>query len=367
MSFSLYVGIFATLIQKKRNNNTLLIGVIFIFLFLYSALRSYLVGIDSYNYTLIFKDIISTPIMLYLQNSRIENGYVILNYILGIFTKNPQIIFVFSSLIINYSFARSFLKYSENTLLSTMIYIAIFFSSTMNITRQYLALSLIFLYFESILDKKVGKSIVFLILATLFHNTAIIFAPLLIFAMSNINFTQKNILLLLISLISVSAFHQLLIENFVKLFPIYGRFLSSRFYSSSSQLSLPWLLIYLLILILSLIAFKYLQNINKKNSSTGTITQKKQRFGLIIIWYMMFILSFYLSSKLWIASRLFAYFQPSLCFIIPNTIEYVFSNNKKIKKSMYVFVFILFFLWAIHIFKQDPHGVFPYDLFWQIS
>ena len=108
--------------------------IIFGLMFCYSAFRGTNVGIDTYNYKMQFYEIKNYGLIQSFSYLSLEKGYILLNYLLGCFCNNAQIILVITSFFIAYSFAKCIYEYSENIDLSTFLYIIFIFSSTMNIT-----------------------------------------------------------------------------------------------------------------------------------------------------------------------------------------------------------------------------------------
>src|SRR5699024_6661107 len=130
MSLLISSIILGILIPNLEKNKKLYLLFIFLILAFISELRDKSVGWDTYNYSdLFFKYIDTNKLTTSFQNIRLEKGYILLNYIIGIFTDNAQAVLMISSLFINYSFARLIYKYSNNVAISTVIYIIFFYQS----------------------------------------------------------------------------------------------------------------------------------------------------------------------------------------------------------------------------------------------
>ena len=81
-------------------------------------------------------------------------------------------------------------KHSKNSWLSLVVLFALHFSFTLTGLRQTMALAFICLAFHCILNKKPKHFILFVLIACLFHATAIIFMPAYIIAKQKIGFKQ---------------------------------------------------------------------------------------------------------------------------------------------------------------------------------
>ncbi len=362
LTFSLILGVLIPNLNENKNRKRIYLFVIFCIMFLYSALRGANVGIDTYNYNMRFYEIQSYGLWDSFVYLRLEKGYILLNYILSSIFNNPQAVIVVTSLFITYAFAKCIYEYSENVVLSTFLYIMFFFSSTMNITRQYIALGFIMLAFRHIIDKRVIKTALLFTVAILFHNTAIVSLPFLVLTMPKFKINIKTILLsCFVSIVILYGFDGVL-NLFIKIFPVYGRFMSSSIYSAESDLSLFWLLYYIAILIGAIIAMRRGFKNNKDNLKASQFN--RDSFGLFVLLYVAFIVCYIFSKRLWIASRMLAYFKPALCIVLPNVLEKLLPKKSIVKYSIY-FVFVgAFFVWAYSIFAIDAHGLFPYRFFW---
>ena len=158
---------------KKISFNSLLF--VFMFLFFMSAIR-FDVGWDYVNYY----NIIEMNIDYYdSQFMRLElfNRYLIL---LSQYLGFTQLFFIITSFIIIFSFYSTFKKYSSEVIISTLLFISlpIFFFSSFSIIRQYTAIGIIFYSFRFIQARQSFRFIIFLVIASCFHKSAIVAFPL---------------------------------------------------------------------------------------------------------------------------------------------------------------------------------------------
>lgn len=141
---------------------------------LIAGLRGLGVGTDTLNYFNIF--IAGSKMNLKeMFGYYIEPGYLLISKLIAFFGGNFQLFLIIISFII-YSGIYYLIKYeSKNKLLSWFLFITIgYFSSTMNILRQYLALVLIIFAIVNYLENNsFMKSCAFIAIACLFHTSAI--------------------------------------------------------------------------------------------------------------------------------------------------------------------------------------------------
>ncbi len=166
------VIILAMLSQKEmtKSKKFLFAFLSLFIIFLISAIR-YDVGTDYfYRYVPDFNTILMGGDVLNL-----EIGFKILIKICLLFTKDVQLLFVLTSLIIVFGLGYLIYKYSKKPALSLFLFFAgSFFFQSLNVVRQYIAIVLIFSFYFSFLDKNYLKSALSIFLASLFHTTSLI-------------------------------------------------------------------------------------------------------------------------------------------------------------------------------------------------
>lgn len=90
----------------------------------------------------------------------------------------PPLLFILFGLITYYCFFKTMVSYSQNLLLSVLIYLSFFYFTDLSIIRQATAVSITFYGFKYIKDKKLIKYILTCIFAFLFHESALIAIPI---------------------------------------------------------------------------------------------------------------------------------------------------------------------------------------------
>lgn len=107
-------------------------------------------------------------------------------------------------------------KYSSNIYISVIVSIALgSFGFALSALRQVLALSLVIISFKYIEERKPVKFTIFVILASLFHNTALIF--LVAYFLYSIKFKLKNILLMCVAMVIAVPFARPVVERILPL------------------------------------------------------------------------------------------------------------------------------------------------------
>lgn len=105
-----------------------------------------------------------------------EYGYAILNYIVGFFTSNPHVFFFVLGLLVNGIFFGCCVRLCNTASLTFTwaTYLLIFYPTTLNLLRQSVALSIIFIAILEMLEKRLLESLIWIFIAYSFHHSAII-------------------------------------------------------------------------------------------------------------------------------------------------------------------------------------------------
>ncbi len=148
---------------------------------------------------------------------RMEKGYALLNNISARITGDPQGIFVISAVIICGCYFYMIYKESASPVYSILLFVLCKdYFIAMNGMRQYIATAIMILALPYMKEKKIFKSLIFLVIAFLFHKSVIIFVPLYILYIIEITPLVSGIAIIIVYILSYA------IRGFV--FPILLRF-----------------------------------------------------------------------------------------------------------------------------------------------
>lgn len=160
-------------LQKYTLNKKILQNIVFLQLWLLSGFR-YMVGTDFYNYKVYFENIDYYK----YKNSPFEGGYYLLNKLVHLFSNNSQLIFLIISFITIYLINITLSKYSSKYWISIFLFITLhFYYESFNIMRQYVAIAIVFYSIEFIYKENLKKYLICVLIATMFHKTAIFMMP----------------------------------------------------------------------------------------------------------------------------------------------------------------------------------------------
>ena len=142
------------------------------------------VGVDDFSYRNIFKQIHSSGILQYFLITKLEIGYVIINYIIGLFTQNFQVVIFITSLIpiILFYKAIEYERKNINFFLAIFLFGTVLFLYFFGITRLFITASIITYALRYVFEKKSKKYIICVLIAASFHYSAIFMLFLLYFS-----------------------------------------------------------------------------------------------------------------------------------------------------------------------------------------
>lgn len=174
----------------------------FLYLMVFVGISDMLGGYDRYIYSELFDDTADNirngenflQSYVFMEFPK-EVGYDFLNVLIGFLTANRYIfILIVTAIIYTLTFV-SFKRYMTNYPYAVMLFLALIFFFTFTYLRQVLAVSIAWLSIRYIIDRKFWKFLLVIIIASLFHNSAIILFPFYFLPVRK--YKQKNVLIIM--------------------------------------------------------------------------------------------------------------------------------------------------------------------------
>lgn len=296
---------------------------------------SYIYG-DEYTYRIIFDEINNGK----LNSAENEIGFLGLNYIIGLFTNDSQWLIMVCAVITNILILKALYKYSKYFNFSLFLYIVFggYFAS-FNIMRQFLAIAILFYYgIDFILNKKIYKYIVCVLIASSIHFSAIILLPM--YWLVNVkNKRRLYICTFLITSVSFLAFNSLFksLSGFDRI---------SGYYNNYSNMNVGVNIFRILVISIPIILMGLNYKTMKKNNDKFEILYY---FGFISMIIMIF------SSKYLYFSRLYNYFGIINLLLIP---EYIYSV--KSQKNRIILLILVYSLYLLFGFSDQSKTLYEY-------
>lgn len=208
--FFLIVAIYFSTYEKKANDVRILVFCMAL-LGIFVGISDMLGGYDRYIYAELFDDVANRIVNKenvfqaeIFNLYRTEPGYNIFNVLIGLFTRN-RYIFIFITTIIIYALLfASFKRYMENYPYAVLLFMGLWFFFTFTYFRQVMAASIAWLSIQYIVDRKRWRFLSVLLIAMLFHNSAIVFAPLYFVPIKKFDKTRVLIVMVICLLLGLS-------------------------------------------------------------------------------------------------------------------------------------------------------------------
>lgn len=324
--------------QTKYN---ILFVLAFLPLFFVSAVR-YDVGTD-YFYTYIpnFYKILGGDTHIYS-----EYGFILLNIFIQYFTRNAQWLIVVTSFIYSFVLVRTIVKYSDNTAISIMVlFFSCLYFASLNNVRQAIASVIIFSSFPHILNGKFFKFCIYLLLALIFHLSAIIM--IVPFFIINIKFI-KRYFLFFAALATFSLPILCKILEWCLLSTKYAYFFNSAF--NNGRATKVNIIYHLFFFLLSCV-FSYKQRMKDKTAYVLLVMQ------FFAFWVSAVSLFISISEMI---MRVTLFFQIFQIFLIPHL--YKIQDGVAEKVLIVGAYFSLYAIYMIYyIVIKNYHAVLPYQ------
>lgn len=347
--FIIFIGLIFNYKNRKQKKIYLIIS--FFILITIACIRDNNVGVDTEQYVRNYK-VISSLDFSELSSLRYELGFSYLCKILSNFSENPQILIIVTSIFINISVLRFIYKNSDNVLLSTILYVIMnFYFSYMNIMRQAIAVSIILWAYEYLKKRRYIPFIILVILATMFHFSAIL--AIIFIVLKELKFNKKFIyIMLILSLLSFCFGRQFFIF-LCKLSPRLNDYLAGEFSGSNYFGALIEAIIYIIIFFVGIFIIKkedeeiFMDKSNKENLLIGIV-------GLTCILLVLVM-------KVSIFNRFSPYFSIFTIIWIPNILSKIKRRENRMLMTITILLLLITYFIVIMLFRPEWYGTVPYS------
>ena len=318
-------------------------------LFALMALKSENVGNDTHNYVEFFYRL--KYIDDYIdQFSRFEIGYQLYVKVIGMLFDNVQFLFIITAIICIGAITYMIKKLSLNWLYSLFLFIGLrFYYFFLSGLRQSIAVSIVCVSFMFYLENKRKVFYILILLASLFHFSALIFllTPVLIKIKVNKNLIIKFLLALFVCYFS---FNQIL-GGFLYLLPsYYSHYLDTKAAGVNNIGNFIGAIIPICFVLIAL---------------SEKIKDKLKYYDIYIVFLLIASAISFLATRASILDRFVQYFW---IFSIISITNIIFSFNDKIKRSIvYILTTVIVIVYNLTLlyFRPEWHHIVPYMFFFQ--
>lgn len=326
-------------------------------LYLLTALRSPNVGNDTISYINIFNDIKENGKEAF-ADSRYEAGYLLLNLLVAKISADPQVLLAITSFIIYACNVFFILRNSKNLSLSLILFYFAVYGGAMNTIRQCIAASLVLIAIDRIIHKHTIRAYIWIILAFLFHKTALI--AIVIPILPHIKFNAFWFCCgLLVAL--VLTFTNLLYSLCQMILPSYAHYFSSQYYESGQLAISYYIAEYLVIFIIAIAGIRRKKKVPV--FERGSLVTKKKNNLASWLPYLAFV-GMIVALKINLVNRLLTYFTLPSTIIIANTLPN-YPKDRRIILTTCLVVVMFAYMIVSFVMRPEWNTIWPYAFYWE--
>ena len=323
---------------------------------LIAALRRLDVGVDIKVYGLDFFNACRyfSKMSSYIAFYKNEQLYFALNYIVFHLTQNIRVLFFIMQFFIAsivYIIAYDNMKKRDtNILLYVIAYLFLWFNTSLNILRQSLAIFVILYAFKYIENKNYFAYFIAVIIATLFHSSAIVcvLIPLIDYIAKKKNW--KTYLFLSIAVIYFILFNirtVAILLNKINVMP--DKYLL--YLSRDGNMITYYAILKIIMIVVIAMYFKKSEN----NEINRTL------FSICVYDVVLYTLSYFIKY----GYRISYYFLPHMILLLPR-MEADLRKSKGKSTFILVSVILLIVYWVVRYSIVKYDGTIPYNFYWEV-
>lgn len=330
-------------------------------LFFVVAFRDNSVGNDTMVYKALYESLSKRDFLDAINASNMEWGFIFLFYLggkLGLDYIGFKVLIASLTFLALYKYLS---KHSECYSASILLFMCCLgFFRSMNIMREMLAVTLSLLSIDLLMEKKMKKFLLYVLICFLIHRTAIVLLLLLIMN-SNIIKGFRKAATVCVAIICLFL-ADYVISAFAGIFKKYSYLIDSKYMTDNGWLAMITLMVFSILFVILLsrrktsITILYNTNIDKINDSASYAIQ---RIDVLNSCFYLCIIFATLGTQFGLADRAALYF--STFFIEAISLNKQFDDKKnQILKYIIIMMAILYYL-LVMFFRNSWQGTIPYS------
>lgn len=221
---------FFLLTEKKAQRSNLLLATYMLSLCVFVGIGDMLGGYDRYIYGELFDNTADflrngghyVDSIVFLQYPK-EIGYVFANILISEFSSNRYIFILCLTVLIYILFFVSFKRHISNYPLGMILFMGLLFFFTFTYLRQIIAVSIGSLAIKYVIDRKLWKFLLCVLVAFSFHNSAIVLLPLYFIPIRKYNISTILLILFVCLVFGATGFSNTLFGAFGDMTDTEGR------------------------------------------------------------------------------------------------------------------------------------------------
>ena len=155
---------------SSKNGKTIFIWLCFFELTFIAGFRAWNIGNDTQSYVHAF---MLSGSYSELFKTHMEAGYLLYNRVLSLFTSDPQMLLLTTSVFIIGIWLRTLYKYSIALTFSMVLFVILGYDMTLTMIRQEMAMCIIFLALPFVIRRQLIPFLLMVALAYSFHTSAV--------------------------------------------------------------------------------------------------------------------------------------------------------------------------------------------------
>ena len=332
MFFYLGLMLFFLVMSCRRSCSSTKMFLAGIVLFVIMGLKSETIGNDTPSY-IEFYNRLQRMGTLIDSNSRFEIGYQLLNKIVGLLFEDVQALFVVVAVICIGCIMYGCSQYSCNWQYSLFLLVGLrFFYFFLSGLRQSIAVSIIFVSYKYLNEKKIVKFVLLVLLASSFHLSAIFF--LLAWPISKFKWKKTTIMQVIVIVLGVYLLFSPILQIVMRYLPsYYSHYIGSSAFEGNKIANYIGAIIPCTILF-----FSYVINYKAKGTIVQTSAEKNidvnmQKYFLLVSAGISFI-----ATRASLLDRLVQYFWIFAIIAIPNMLFSIKDMRKRLAWYLIIIV-----------------------------
>lgn len=352
-------GSILTLKQKSEINKNLTIALALLPMFILVGFRGINVGSDTWFYAHGFENIANqNSVLEAIANSRYETGFVVLNYIFAKIGFSYNMFQVTITFFLCISIGKFFKRYCSNVWVASFVFYTLrYMLGPMNTVRMWIAIAILLFSIPYLQRKRWIQFCIIIVIASLFHSTALIF--LVLYPLCKMKITKKKIVLLYAIAITIGVMGTSFFAWLTKSINMYSGYLTSKYFVYDNNVAVFFNLAIDLCLVLFIFReYRKDLEINIERNEKVIPLDNIIKVALLLIVAIDIV-----GLRNTIMNRISTYFGMFLVIAIPSAIKKInFRNNREIIWLGMGVLLALQFL-VVMIFRPEWNSVVPYYFF----
>ena len=325
-----YIGMFGVLASTEliltqlniKNRKKIFLIIAYFMLSLFSCFRDFSVGTDTQQFVTSYNFFSNYGFEVVNFNQIYEPGFMLYMILLSRISASPRFFIVITYLFINFGIIKFINDNSKDYFISIIIYIfSCQFLASMTMLRQFMAISIVFLFFRNLLNKKYFRFLLSVFIAMMFHYFAILFVLLIpIYIIKKLN--KAGLVAVLIALLIFYIFLPDIVMFLLNNISNYNDYIA---YLESVGEDMGTFRLPPMLLVLCALLMPYIVNFKRYYYNETVLLYKGKNYGFLNLVYLLLFCLVILSGRFGLFTRVYYYFTPFLV-LIPNIFD--FDKNK---------------------------------------